>query len=64
MKSKGFPRIPEDLFRALEEAYPNRLSDDPKITLEDIRYAQGQQQVVTFLRRHFEGQNENILEIS
>lgn len=62
MITEGFPTIPKDLLEALEKVYPNKLPDNPKVTLSEVNFAQGQQQVVTFLRTQYERQNKNILE--
>ena len=64
MKTKGFPSVPEDLLRALEERFPDRLPDDPNVSIEMVRREQGAQSVIAFLRATFERQNENILEKS
>lgn len=60
--TKRFPSIPEDLLKALEEVYPDKLPDDTNITLNEVNVLQGQQQVVRFLRAQFERQNKTILE--
>lgn len=62
MKSDDFPSIPEDLLEALEKIYPNKLPAHPGITLSEVNYKQGQQQVIMFLRTTYERQNRNILE--
>lgn len=60
--TKRFPSIPEDLLKALEEVYPDKLPDDTSITLNEVNVLQGQQQVIRFLRAQFERQNKTILE--
>lgn len=62
MKTQVFPSIPEDLLNALEKIYPNKLPDDPFLTLEGVRFLQGQRQVIDFLRATYERQTKNILE--
>lgn len=62
MKTEVFPSIPEDLINALEKIYPNKLPDDPHLTVDGVRFLQGQQQVIDFLRVTYERQNKNILE--
>lgn len=61
MKSKDFPSVPEDLLKALEDAYPDKL---PPLgtSPEKLAHLQGQRSVVEFLRVTFEKQNKTILE--
>lgn len=61
MKKTGFPVVPIDLLKALEEKFPDTLPDDPKVSLDDFRLLQGCQRVIRFLRHQHEKQNENIL---
>lgn len=58
---KAFPNIPEDLLERLERMYPNALPHDPTTTVEDLRFLQGQQAVLRFLRHQFTAQNTTIL---
>jgi hypothetical protein len=46
---KTFPYIPEELFKALEEAFPDRLPAD-HIETHHFAVLIGQQQVIRFLR--------------
>ena len=54
---KTFPYIPEELFKALEEAFPDRLPTDQ---LEPQQFAAliGRQQVIRFLRTRLASQQK------
>lgn len=54
------PTIPEDLLEALDKRFPERCPD-PKANDRDIWREVGKREVVRFLKRVFEEQNENIL---
>jgi len=44
----------------LEGRFPDKLSRDPVASVEDLRYWQGQQNVLDLLRRQFATQNTTI----
>lgn len=54
------PHIPEDLLKHLENAYPERCAE-LSWSEREIFVKAGQRQLVNFLRRTYEKQNENIL---
>ncbi|WEM05525.1 hypothetical protein HJJEPNFP_00025 [Ralstonia phage BOESR1] len=62
MKTKGFPPVSEDLLKALEALFPNRLPDHLITGDAFINSKIGEQNVIRFLRMKFEEQNKNILE--
>ena len=51
----------EYLLDMLEERYPNKLPIN-KITIEELRIKQGEQQVITYLRGILEGEERRIHE--
>lgn len=55
-----FPAIPEDLLKALAERFPDRCPE-MSATDREVWASVGAQQVVRFLKRTFEEQNESIL---
>ena len=55
---KTFPYIPEELFKALEEAFPDRLPSDPKIGVQEYAALVGQQAVIRFLRTRLASQQK------
>ena len=59
-RQSKLPPIPEPLMLALEKAFPN-VCPQREATLEDIRWQQGAQLVVQFMRRQFDLQNTTIL---
>lgn len=61
MNHKKFPNIPEDLLRALEESFPDKIPRTD-ITPLGLGRLQGEQRVIDFLRTIFERQNKTILE--
>lgn len=56
------PPIPRALLEELESRYPDRIPVGPGVTLDVLRILQGQQDVVRFLRYHFDQQNKTVLE--
>jgi hypothetical protein len=50
MKPSAFPFIPEELFKALEAAFPNALPWDANMPHPEMCALIGQQQVLAFLR--------------
>jgi len=62
MKFKDFPNVSADLIEALADAFPNKLPDNPLITIQEVNVSQGQQQIIEYLRAIYEKQNKNILE--
>lgn len=61
MKEPKFPPIPLVLLEALEHRFPDRMPPKER-SLEDIRFSQGEVNVIRVLRREFDKQNENILQ--
>lgn len=62
MKTKEFPAVSEDVIKALEAIFPNRLPDNPDITIQEVSRLQGKQEVIAYLRIVRERQNKTILE--
>lgn len=60
MKSK-FPVVSKELITELEKLYPDKVPDF-EVSLDRIRFIQGQIQVVRFLRAQYDLQSQNILE--
>ena len=56
----SFPLISAELMNELEGRFPDKLSRDPVASVEDLRYWQGQQNVLDLLRRQFATQNTTI----
>ena len=59
-KRKQFPVVPDDLLKALEEAFPDVALRGDK-SLHDYAAHSGAQRVMDFLRKHHANQNQNIL---
>ena len=55
MKPKLF--IPEQTMQAIERAFPDRAPRDTDLSLTEAHRLIGQQQVMDFLRHHFQQQN-------
>ena len=53
---KAFPYVPEELLKAVEEAFPDKLPLDPKIEPQEFAALIGRQSVIRFLRSRFEAQ--------
>ena len=49
--------VPEKTMEALERAFPDRAPRDTDLSLTEAHRLIGQQQVMDFLRRHFQQQN-------
>lgn len=64
MKPKSFPGVPLELLKALEEKFPDTLPDNLTVTVDELRYLQGNQHVIRFLKRQYEKQNENIFTLN
>ena len=60
MKPNDFPTVPEALLRELDRRFPERCPD-PKDSDREIWIEVGRRQVVRFLLKQFEIQNQNIL---
>jgi hypothetical protein len=45
-----FPFVPDDLLRALEKAFPDRLPRDPLTPPSEVTARMGEQRVLDFLR--------------
>jgi hypothetical protein len=54
------PPVPLPLLEALERSYPDKMPH-PLTTLEELRFMQGQVDVVRRLRREFDRQNKTVL---
>lgn len=54
---KKFPVVPDELMKALEEAFPDRAPRDAKMTQVDLGVVIGQQKVMDLIRRHHKQQN-------
>lgn len=61
MNNKKFPPIPKVLLEELEKRFPD-VCPEPDLSLDQIRFKQGQVSVIRFLQSNFEFQNRNILE--
>jgi hypothetical protein len=59
--NKKFPPIPKVLLEELERRFPD-VCPEPDLTLDQIRFKQGQVSIIRFLRSTFDFQNQNILE--
>jgi hypothetical protein len=57
-----FPTISLDLLTALEAAFPER-SPEPGDAHADLMVRAGEARVVRFMRRQYDEQNENVLNI-
>ena len=62
MASKKFPFIPKDLMEHLQTMFPDKLPTNRNITVTELNYAQGERAVVDLLQRHFDNQQDNVLE--
>ena len=51
-----FPPVPEELLKALEATFPDRLPAAPTSS-ERVAELVGQQQVIRLMRRHYNEQN-------
>ncbi len=51
------PPLSKELLKYLDESFPNKLPTDPAISVERLRYLQGQRSVVDFLLDLFEQEN-------
>ena len=60
MKPKDFPTVPEALLKELDRLFPERCPD-PNLSDREVWIKVGQREVVRFLLKKFEIQNENIL---
>ena len=59
--NKRFHIVTKELLEELEKRFPDRCPE-PDLSLDEIRFKQGQVSVVRFLRQHHEAQSKNILE--
>ena len=60
MKPKDFPTVPEALLKELDRLFPERCPV-PDLSEREVWIKVGQRQVVRFLLKQFEIQNQNIL---
>ena len=51
------PPLSKELLKYLDESFPNKLPTDLAISVERLRYLQGQRSVVDFLLDLFEQEN-------
>lgn len=58
MKKAPFPYVPPDLVRALEEAFPDKLPQDPTITPAEFAALIGRQSVIRFLQHRLDQQEQ------
>lgn len=58
MKKPQFPFVPPDLVKALEEAFPDRLPQDPNIAPAEFAALVGRQSVIRFLRHKLDLQEQ------
>lgn len=63
MSNKKFPIVTKELLDELEKRYPDRMPDIESGGLDVVRYKQGQVSVIRLLRKQFESQTMNVLEI-
>jgi hypothetical protein len=63
MVNKKFPIVTKELLDELERRYPDRMPDMESGGLDVVRYKQGQVSVIRLLRKQFESQTMNVLEI-
>jgi hypothetical protein len=59
--NKKFHIVSKELLEELEKRFPDRCPE-PDLSLDEIRFKQGQVSVVRFLRAHHEAQSKNVLE--
>jgi hypothetical protein len=59
--NKKFHIVTKELLEELEKRFPDRCPE-PDLSLDEIRFKQGQVSVVRFLRAHHEAQSKNVLE--
>jgi hypothetical protein len=56
----GIHNISEDLLTWLEETFPNKLPTDRVISIEEIRFLQGQQSLIEIIKATY---NESIEDV-
>lgn len=61
MKNNKFPLVSKELLQELEKRFPDTCPE-PDLSLDQIRFKQGQVSVIRFLRSQFDLQSTNILE--
>lgn len=44
---------PEEALKAMEEAFPDKLPMNPSVTIEDLRYLQGQRSVLQWFKSFY-----------
>lgn len=44
---------PEEVIKAMEEAFPDRLPMNPQVTIEDLRFYQGQRTVISWFKSFY-----------
>jgi hypothetical protein len=59
--NKRFHIVTKELLEELEKRFPDRCPE-PDLSLDEIRFKQGQVSVIRFLRGHYEAQSKNVLE--
>jgi len=58
----GIYNISEELIEWLEQTFPNQLPLDKVCTIEEIRYLQGQQNVIEVIKSTYKESLENVYE--
>ena len=58
----GIYNISEDLLDWLEETFPNKLPNDKVCTIEEIRFLQGQQDVINIIQATYKESIEYVYE--
>jgi len=58
----GIYNISEELIEWLEQSFPNQLPLDKVCTIEEIRFLQGQQNVIEVIKSTYKESLENVYE--
>lgn len=58
---KKIPIVNKELLEELEKRFPDKCPDHT-LTIDQIRFKQGEISVIRFLRAMFDAQNKNVLE--
>tara|TARA_Y100000593_G_scaffold78504_1_gene145809 strand:+ start:1298 stop:1492 length:195 start_codon:yes stop_codon:yes gene_type:complete len=60
----GAYNISEDLIVWLNNTFPNNLPNDKKCTVEDIRFLQGQQDVINIITATYKESLDDVYDVS
>tara|TARA_Y100000310_G_scaffold327712_1_gene394509 strand:- start:4782 stop:4976 length:195 start_codon:yes stop_codon:yes gene_type:complete len=60
----GAYNISEDLIVWLNETFPNKLPSDKNCTTEDIRFLQGQQEVINVITATYKESLDDVYDVS